>query len=140
MSKKSTHQTPQILRGLDQQDYKNITKLVSLTARDIKEYVDECTEALLDMAFINKMLLCTLFEKKGLNPIDECPQLRHYLIYHHGSMRSDAPGSYVMHGKLYDAEDTEQPTKYFDAKEKGLKFYQVINDAFHETESANDQA
>ena len=132
MSKNSTSKFHQTTGCLDKQDFKNLSKLASTMRNDIIDSAQDYYDSLFNGLFLNRCLLIAILEELGHNPIESCPQLRDYLIYHHSTMLSEVPGIYVWNGRLYEQDGTEIPSKYYDAKEKGLSFEDVMHDGFLE--------
>ena len=133
-------QTEEKLHQLTNADWKFMNKMLGKYSESIVNTVNDFTcemfTCLYNRLILVEFLLHSLFEVQGKNPIDECEMLRLHYVYNHNSVVSDVPGMRIKHGKLFDRDGKEIPMDFvYQAKEKGLEFYQVISEYY---KSIND--
>ena len=123
MSKKQETQT-KLGKGF----YKLMGKMFSTQAQAI----NECTEAYVvstyDLTFVAVMLLCTVLEKMGYNPLKECQPLLAYCIYHHVTQVPKMGGLKVEKGKVFNetGKEVKNYERIYEAAEQGLSFLQSV--------------
>ena len=141
MTKRKTNATDvEKLHQLTNADWKFMNKMLGKYSESIVNTVNDFTcetyDSLFNRLVLIEFLLHSLFEMQGKNPIDECEMLRLHYVYNHNSIVSDVPGMRIKHGKLFDRDGKEIPMDFvYQAKEKGLEFYQVISEYY---KSIND--
>ena len=134
-------QTEESLHALTAADWKFINKMLCKHSESIVNTVNDFTSemftCLYNRLILVEFLVQTLFEMQGKNPIDECEMLRLHYVYNHTSVVSDIPGMRIKHGKLFGRDGKEIPMDFvYQAKEKGLEFYQVISEYYKSINNA----
>ncbi len=110
--------------------YNMMGKLIHSEVHDGKKLVEDWGTANYNMEFVLLVLLCTVLEKLGYNPLEECETLLQYEIYLHGSITSEIDGLRLEKGKVFDKDDHEVPGYeiFYHAQKLGKSFKQVQNE------------
>ena len=136
MTKKKTNATEdEKLHNITNADWKFMNKMLGKYSESIVNTVNDFTSetfaSLWGRSILIEHLLCTLYELQGKNPIEVCEMMRLHYVYHHNSFKSDVPGMEIKAGKLFGRDGKEIPMDFvYQAKEKGLEFYQVISEYY----------
>ena len=116
--------------GVSARSLNMIAKMAASIISPFRDRTEKWSEALYEQGFVVTMLLCTVLEAMGLNPLEECDLLLQYEVYLHGSISSEIDGLRVEKGKVFDKDGLEVPDydSFYKARKKGKSFVQVQNE------------
>ena len=145
MAKKKTNATDdEKLHNLTNADWKFMNKMLGKYSESIvntvNDFTSEAFTCLWGRSILIEHLLCTLYELRGINPIEACEMMRLHYVYHHNSFKSDVPGMEIKEGKLFGRDGKEIPMDFvYTAKKKGIEFHKVVNAYYYKDEAEDDQ-
>jgi len=110
--------------------YNMMGKLIHSEVHDVKQLVEDWGTANYNMEFVLLVLLCTVLEKMGHNPLEVCETLLKYQVYLHGTLSSERGGLRVEAGKVIDKKGKEVRgyEALYEARKKGKSFADAYNE------------